>query len=216
LSISVILADDHPVVRQGLRSALTVDPEFSISAETADGLETVRLVERLQPDVLILDLLMPGLNGLDVLPIVRQRAPRTRVVLFTPYAHEDLVLRAMKNGASACVLKSCNLDRIVDAVRSVIAGRRYLSPGVSAPSFDACQERARSAQDPHDRLTPRERQALQLAGEGHSCAAIAARLSISRRTAETHRANALRKLGLKSQADLVRYAIRRGMLPLED
>jgi len=216
LSISVVLADDHPVVRQGLRGVLETDPEVSIVAEVGDGLEAVRLVERLQPDVLVLDLMMPGLSGLDVLPIVRQRSPRTRVVIFSAHASEDFVLQALRNGALAYVLKRCESARVLEAVQRAAAGRRYLSPCLSERAFDAYQEKAEAAPpDPHDLLTPRERQALQLAAEGHSNAEIAARLSISPRTAEMHRANALRKLGLKTPADLVRYAIRRGMLPPE-
>ena len=168
MSISIVLADDHPVVRLGLRGALEAEPDFAVVGETGDGLETLQLVERLQPDVLVLDLIMPGLGGLDVLPIARQRSPRTRVVVFSMYANEDFILQALKNGASGYVLKGCEPAHAVEAVRR--------------------------------------------AAEGHSNVAIAERLSISPRTAEMHRANALRKLGLKSREELIRYAIRRGML----
>jgi DNA-binding NarL/FixJ family response regulator len=210
------LADDHPVVRQGLRGVLEAEPDFSVVAEIGDGLEAVRLVERLKPEVLVLDLLLPGLSGLDVLPIVRHRSPRTHVVVFSMYANEDFILQALKNGAVAYVLKGCDTAHVVEAVRRAATGRRYLSPAISEGAFEAYHAKAEAAPpDPHDLLTPRERQALQLAAEGHSNAEIAARLSISPRTAEMHRANALRKLGLKAQADLVRYAIRRGMLPPE-
>ena len=216
MSISVVLADDHPVVRQGLRGVLETDSEIAIVGEAGDGLEAVRVVERLEPDVLVLDLMMPALSGLDVLPIVRQRSPRTRVVVFSRSTSEELVLQALKHGAFAYVLKQCATEEVREAVRRAAAGRRYLSPGLSERAFDAYHEKAEAApHDPHDLLTPRERQALQLAAEGHSNAEIASRLSISPRTAEMHRANALRKLGLKSTADLVRYAIRRGMLPPE-
>ena len=216
MSTSLVLADDHPVVRQGLRGVLEAEPDFAIAAETGDGLETVRVVERLQPDVLVLDLLMPGLGGLDVLTIVRRRSPQTGVVVFSMYAGEDCILQALRNGALAYVLKGCDAAHVVEAVRRAAAGRRYLGPGISERAFDAYHEKAEAAPpDPHDLLTPRERQVLQLAAEGNSCPEIAARLSISPRTAEMHRANALRKLGLKTQTDLVRYAIRRGMLPPE-
>jgi DNA-binding NarL/FixJ family response regulator len=216
MSTSIVLADDHPVVRQGLRGILEAEPDFAIAAETGDGLEAVRLVERLQPDVLVLDLMMPGLSGLDVLPVVRQRSPRTRVVVFSMHANEEFTLQALKNGASAYVLKGCDPAHVVEAVRRAAAGRRYLSPDLSERAFDAYQEKAElGPSDPHDLLTPRERQALQLAAEGHSCADIAARLSISPRTAEMHRASALGKLGLKTQADLIRHALRRGMIPAE-
>jgi len=213
MSISVVLADDHPLVRRGLRGTLEAEPDFAVVAEAGDGLETVRLIERLQPDVLVLDLMMPGLSGLDTLPIIRLRSPRTRIVVLSMQAGEDFVLQALKNGASGYVLKGCDPAHAVEAVRLAAEGRRYLSPGISERAFDAYQEKADAAPpDPHDLLTPRERQALQLAAEGHSNAAIAERLSISPRTAEMHRANALRKLGLKSREELIRYAIRRGML----
>jgi two-component system, NarL family, response regulator NreC len=216
MSIAIVLADDHPVVRHGLRGSLEAEPDFAIVAEAADGLETVRLVERLQPDVLVLDLMMPGLSGLDVLPIVRQRSPQTRIVVFSMYANEDFVLQALKNGASAYVLKGSDPAQVAEAVRRAADGRRYFSPAISERAFEAYQEKAESSPpDPHDLLTPRERQALQLAAEGHSSAEIAGRLSISPRTAEMHRGNAMRKLGLKTQAELIRYAIRRGMIPGE-
>jgi DNA-binding NarL/FixJ family response regulator len=157
---------------------------------------------------------MPGLNGVDVLRIVGQRSPRTRTVAFSMYANENLILQALRNGAVGYVLKGCDPAHAVEAVRRAAAGRRYLSPALSAHTFDAYHAKAQSApRDPHDLLTPREREALQLAAEGHTSAEIAARLSISPRTAEMHRANALRKLSLKTQADLIRYAIRRAMIP---
>jgi two-component system response regulator NreC len=216
MTISIVLADDHPLVRSGLRGALEAEPGFSIVAETGDGLEGVRLVERHQPDVLVLDLMMPGLSGLDALPIVRQRSPGTRAVVLSMYANEDFVLKALKNGAVAYVLKGCDPADAVEAVRRAADGRLYLSPALSERALGAYQEKAESTPaDPHDMLTPRERQALQLAAEGSSCAEIAARLSISPRTAEMHRGNGMRKLGLKTQTDLVRYAIRRGMIPAE-
>jgi two-component system response regulator NreC len=215
MSISIILADDHPVVRQGLRLLLDAEPDLAIVEETADGLETVRIVEQLQPDVLILDLMMPGLNGLDVLPIVRQRSPQTRVIVFSMYANEDFVLQALKNGAVGYILKGCDPSHVVEAVHKAAAGRRYLSPALTERAVDAYHKSAEAAApDPHDLLTPRERQVLQLAAEGHSGPEIAARLSISPRTVEMHRSNSMRKLHLKSQADLIRYALRRGMIPM--
>ena len=214
MSISVVLADDHPVVRQGLRTILEAGGEIAIVGEAGDGLEAIRVVERLQPNVLVLDLMMPGLGGLDVLPIIQQRAPQTRAVVLSLCATEDFVLQALRNGAIAYVVKGSDAEHIVEGVQRAAAGRRYLSPGLSERALEAFYEKATAIPpDPHELLTPRERQALQLAAEGHSNAEIAARLSISPRTAEIHRANALRKLGLKTQSELIRYAIRRGMLP---
>ena len=212
MTISILLADDHPVVRQGLRGVLESEPEFSVVAEAGDGLEALRLAEQLQPDVLVLDLMMPGLGGLDVLPIVRQRAPRTRVVVFSMYDNEDILLQALKNGEAAYLLKGSDPGSAKEAIRRAASGQHYLSFSIAERAFAAYREKAVETPDPHDLLTPRERETLQLA-EGHSCAEIAERLSISPRTAEMHRGSAMRKLGLKTQADLVRYAIRRGMIP---
>ena len=170
----------HPVVREGLRALLEPEANLVIAAETGDGLETVRLVERLQPDVLVLALLLPGLSGLDVLPIVRHRSPRTRIIIFSDFDSESAILQSLRNGASAYVLKGADLDQVLEAVRRVANGHRFLSPSLEERAFDAYWEKAATSPgDPHDLLTPRERQALQLAAEGNNCTEIGARLSIS-------------------------------------
>jgi two-component system response regulator NreC len=166
--------------------------------------------------VLILDVMLPSLNGLDVLPIVRQRAPRTATVVFSMYANEDFVRQALKNGAAGYVLKGCDPAETAAAVRCVAGGGRHLCAALAglaeeqpAPAVGAAPA------DRHDLLTPRERQAIQLAAEGHSSAEIGKALYISPRTVEMHRAKAMHKLGLKSQAELIRYAIRKGMIPAD-
>ena len=215
--ISIMLADDHPVVRRGMQTLLEAEPDFSIVSATGDGLETVRLVERLQPDVLILDLMMPGLSGLEALRIIRQRSPRTRVVVLSMYGNNAFVATALMNGASGYVLKGCEEENLVRAVREAVVGRRYLSPPITERAIDAYIEQVRVGQlDPHETLTAREREVLQLAAEGNTGAEIAARLHISQRTVENHRANVMRKLGLKNQSELVRHAVRRGLIPLEE
>jgi len=217
MTVSIMLADDHPVVRRGLRTLLEAEPNFSVIGETGDGLESVRLVERLQPDVLILDLMMPGLSGLEALRIIRQRSPRTRVVVLSMHHNNAFVAEALKNGATGYVLKGSDEENLVRAVREAAAGRRFLSPPVTERAIDAYIERARAAHfDPHETLTAREREVLQLSAEGKTGAEIAARLHISQRTVENHRANLLRKLGLKNQSELVCYAVRRGLIPLEE
>lgn len=215
---TIVLADDHHVVRQGLRLLLEAEPEFSVVGEVADGLEVTELVERVKPKVVVLDLMMPGLNGLEVARQLRQHSPQTQVVILSMYADEGYVLQALKNGAVAYVLKDATTDQLVKAVREASAGRRYLSPPLSERAIDAYVQRAETTEtlDLYDTLTTREREVLQLAAEGHSNTRIATRLSISPRTAETHRGNLMRKLGLRSQTDLVRYAIRRGMLLMEE
>ncbi|GAB4541049.1 MAG: response regulator transcription factor [Anaerolineae bacterium] len=215
--ISIVLADDHQVVRQGLRALLETEADFHLIGEAGDGLETVQLVERLKPDVLIVDLMMPGLNGLEITRQVTQRASPTRVVILSMHANEAYVLEALRNGAGAYVLKDSSAADLVQAVRQVVAGRHYLSPPLSERAIETYLHKASpAAQDPYETLTAREREVLHLAAEGYTNAEIAERLSISPRTAETHRANMMRKLDLRTQTDLIRYALRRGILPLEE
>jgi two-component system response regulator NreC len=213
---TIVLADDHHVVRQGLRSLLETEPDFSVVGETGDGLEAAQLAERLQPDVLVLDLMMPGLNGLEVTRQISQRSPRTHVVILSMHPNEAYVLEALRAGAAAYVLKESTSAELVRAVREAVAGRRYLSPPLSERAIEAYMQKAESAAlDPYETLTTREREVLHLAAEGHTNAEIADRLFISRRTVETHRANMMRKLGLRTQTDLISYALRRGILPME-
>ena len=213
---TIALADDHQVVRNGLRVLLEAEPDFSVVGEAGDGLEAVRLVERLQPDALVLDLMMPGLNGLEVARQVSQRSPQTRVVILSMYDNEAYVLEALWAGAAAYVLKESTSAELVRAIREAVAGRRYLSPPLSERAIEIYIQRAESAAlDPYETLTAREREVLHLVAEGHTNAEIAARLFVSPRTVETHRANLMRKLGLHTQTDLIRYALRRGILPME-
>jgi len=214
---AIVLADDHHVVRQGLRGLLEAEPDFSIAGEAADGLQAVDLVDRVKPDVLVIDLMMPGLSGLDVTRQVRQRSPRTHIVILSMHSNEAYVLEALRNGAAAYVLKDSTAADLVHAVREVVAGRRYLSPPLSERAIETYTEKAKSTlMDPYETLTTREREVLHLAAEGYTNTAIGDRLSISPRTVETHRANLMRKLGLQTQTDLVRYALRRGIVPMED
>lgn len=213
---TIVLADDHHVVRQGLRSLLEAEPDFSVVGETSDGLKTVRLVKRLQPDVLVLDLMMPGLNGVEVTRQISQRSSQTRVIILSMYANEAYVLEALRAGAAAYVLKESTSTALVHAIREAIAGRRYLSPPLSERAIEVYTQKAESASlDPYETLTAREREVLHLVAEGHTNAEIAERLFISRRTVETHRANMMHKLGLRNRIELIRYALQRGILPME-
>ncbi len=215
--ITIVLADDHRVVREGFRALLLTEPDFRIVGETGDGLQAMRLVDQLKPQVLITDLMMPGLSGIDVARQLRQREVRTRVLLLSMHANEAYVAEALRHGAAGYVLKDSSGADLVRAVREVAAGRRYLSPPFSEPAMLAYLEKFRKtgAFDLHETLTNREREVLHLAAEGHTNGEIAAKLYISPRTVETHRANLMRKLGLRSHADLIRYALQRGIVPLE-
>jgi len=213
---TIVLADDHHIVRQGLRVLLEGQPDFQLVGEAGDGLEAVQLTERLKPDVLIIDLMMPSLNGLEATRQVSQRSPHTRVVILSMHANEAYVLEALRNGAAGYVLKDSSAADLVHAVREVVAGRRYLSSPLSERAIAAYIQKASDvALDPYEILTNREREVLHLAAEGYTNAEIADQLSISPRTAETHRANLMHKLGLRTHTDLIRYALRRGILPME-
>jgi len=213
---TIVLADDHHIVRQGLRVLLEGQPDFQLVGEAGDGLEAVQLTERLKPDVLIIDLMMPSLNGLEATRQVSQRSPHTRVVILSMHANEAYVLEALRNGAAGYVLKDSSAADLVHAVREVVAGRRYLSSPLSERAIAAYIQKASDVTlDPYEMLTNREREVLHLAAEGNTNAEIADQLSISPRTAETHRANLMHKLGLRTHTDLIRYALRRGILPME-
>jgi two-component system, NarL family, response regulator NreC len=211
---TIVLADDHRVVRNGLRALLDAEADLSVVGEAADGLETLALVERVKPTVLVADLAMPGLGGLDVTREARRRSPETRTVILSMYADEAYVLEAMNNGAYGYVMKDASAADLLRAVREAAAGRRYLSPPLKLSAVEDYARRHRGAPvDLYETLTSRERAVLHLAGEGLTNAEIGARLSISGRTAESHRANLMRKLGLRGQTDLVRYTIERRILP---
>lgn len=211
--VTIVLADDHQVVREGLRLVLEAQPDFSVVGEAADGLQAAELVGRLKPDVLVADLVMPGLGGLDVAREAKRRSPKTRVVVLSMHSSDSFVLEALKNGASAYVLKDSSAAELVQAIRTALAGRRYLSPPLSQKAIDDYVTRAEgSAVDLYETLTTREREVLHLAAEGLGNPAVGERLGISPRTAETHRAHVMDKLGLRNAAALVVYALHRGLL----
>jgi len=212
----ILLAEDHHIVRQGLRALLESDPHFRLVGEAGDGIEAVRLTERLKPDVLITDVMMPGLNGLEVTRQVTKSVPKTRVIILSMYANDAYVLEALKNGASGYVLKDSQASDLIQAMREVAAGRRYLSPPLSERALDLYAKKIEDVpEDPYEMLTTREREVLQMVAEGRTSTEIADRLFISPRTAEGHRANVMRKLGLQNQADLIRFALKRGILPMD-
>jgi DNA-binding NarL/FixJ family response regulator len=162
------------------------------------------------------DLMMPGLSGLEVTKQVIQHQSRTKVIILSMYSNEAYVMQALRNGASGYVVKESNVGDMVQAVREVASGRPYLSPSISRLAMDAYIEKAKSsALDPYDTLTDREKEVLHLIAEGFSSAKIAARLYISPRTAESHRANVMKKLGLQAPTDLIKYALKKGLISIE-
>jgi DNA-binding NarL/FixJ family response regulator len=215
VSISVLLADDHLVVRRGLRAVLEGEADFKIVGEIADGAEVVRTTESLKPDVLILDLMLPNLGGLQILRELRKLQLPTRVVVLSMHSSEAYVTEALGLGALGYVIKDSSADDLIRAVRQVAAGRSFLSPPLSESLLEAYNQRLQAtSRDPYETLTTREREVLLLAAQGHTSAEIAAQLAISPRTAESHRSNLMQKLGLRTQSDLIRFALRRRILDL--
>lgn len=211
--ISIILVDDHQIVRQGIRALLDREPDFRVISEGSDGEEALQLVQQYKPDVLVVDLLMPGMNGLEVTRQVSQKNPCTRVIVLSMHSHPPYVLESLRNGASGYVLKTSGADELARAIREVVGGQTYISPQLSEVSIMRYIEGAKEAPlDPLETLTRREKEIFRLAAQGLSNSKISARLCISVTTVNTHRANIMRKLGLHNQTELVRLAIKHGVL----
>ena len=208
---TAIIADDHEIVRRGLRGILESEGSCRVVAEAADGLAAAQAVEKFKPHVLVLDLNMPRLHGIEVLRQAKTSSPHTKVIVLSMHSDEPYVIEALRGGAMAYILKGSESAEISHAFKEVLAGRRFLSATLSEWAINALATKPAS-DDPLNSLTQRERTVIQLAAEGHSNAEIAEKLFISPRTAETHRTNLLRKLGLQTQTDLVRFAIRKGLI----
>ena len=216
MSVTLILADDHPIVRQGLRHLLEGEPGFLILAEAGDGLEALRLVELLKPKILIVDMMMPGLNGLEVLRQVRKTSPSTRTIVLSMQSADAYVVEALKNGAAGYVLKETGPSELVKAVHEVNLGNQFLSAKLSERFQNSGREIQDTPPDPYETLTLREREIFQMTVEGLTSQEIAEKLMISPRTVEIHRSNLTTKLGIKNQADLIRLAIKRGIISMDE
>jgi DNA-binding NarL/FixJ family response regulator len=212
--IKVLLADDHAIVREGVRLCLEGMGDIDVVGEAEDGHQAVRLVGQLAPDVAVLDVTMPRLNGIEALRQIRRDHPKTRVVMLSMHDNEAYVTQALQAGASGYVLKRTAATELAAAIRAANSGDVYLHPGVAKRVVDYLQRLGPddATPVPHDRLTPREREVLQLAAEGLTTREIAEQLVVSTKTAEHHRASAMAKLNLHSQTELVKYAIRTGLI----
>ena len=208
MGISVLLADDHILVRQGLRSLLERE-KIQVVAEASDGQEAIQLAETHHPDVAVIDITMPTLNGIDATRELIRSCPKTRVILLTQHEEEQYLHEALQSGARGYVLKSQVVNDLVHAIHQVSRGGFYLSPGVSQAVVEAYRSKSERPSDP---LSSRERQVLQLIAEGKSTRDVASLLSISVKTAESHRARLMKKLDIHETASLVRYAVRRGLV----
>lgn len=209
---TIVIADDHDLVRRGLRGLLEAEADCRVMAEVSDGLAAVEAIARIKPTVLFLDLSLPRLHGLEVLRQARADSPHTKIIVLSMHDDEPYVIASLRDGASAYLLKGAESAEIVRAFHEVLAGRRYLSAQLSDWAINVLASRPPDASDPLQTLTLREREVLQLAAAGLGNPEIAEKLFISPRTAETHRTNFMRKLGLQTQTDLVRFAIRKGII----
>jgi DNA-binding NarL/FixJ family response regulator len=212
VTIRLILADDHPVVREGVRALLESDSDFEVVGQADDGVEVAGLVKRLHPDVVVLDLMMPRRSGLDVTRQLARQPAAPPILILSMHDSEAYVIEAMQSGAAGYALKQAAAGDLARGIRTVAAGERYLSPPLSDRALETYIRHSHGRSDPHGALTPREREVLQLAAEGHANAEIASRLFISRRTVETHRAHAMKKLGIRNQVELALYAVREGIV----
>jgi len=215
-SPTIILGDDHRILREGVRFLLESRARLQVVGEAGDGLEVLRLAEQLQPDVVVTDLMMPGVNGFEVLRQLPQRSAKSAGVVLSMLSDEAHVLEALRCGARAYVLKDAGLRDLILAIEEVVAGRRYLSPPLGDRAFTLYSSLAAPpAEDVLANLTTREREILQLAAASLTNVRIGERLCISPRTVETHRNHLMHKLALHNHTDLVRFAIKHGMLSLD-
>jgi len=217
VTISVFLADDHAVVRDGLRFLLEAEGDIKVVGDAADGRHTVQEVAQLRPDVVIVDVVMPQLGGIEATRQIRDRCPSAKVVMLSMYSTAEHILQAFQAGARGYVLKECAGSEVVNAVRSVHAGNRYMSQKISDALVDDYVSRSQvgRARAPLERLSPREREILQLVVEGRSSADIAEVLFLSPKTVDTYRSRLMRKLGIRDLPSLVKFAIQHGLTPLE-
>lgn len=210
MSVRVLLADDHALVRQGLRRILESRPEFEVVAEAGTGAEAVDLVREFRPGIAVLDVTMKGLNGLDALAQIRKQSPATLCVMLSMHADERYVLRALREGARGYILKDCVEDELIEALLAVNRGEAFLSGSIRALAEPGAA--LPPPEDRYDLLTDRERHIYQLLAEGNSNKDIANSLGLSLHTVETHRSRIMDKLGLHTAAELVLSAVRRGLV----
>jgi DNA-binding NarL/FixJ family response regulator len=213
-TIRILLADDHVVMRRGIRALLERRPEFQVVAEAGDGREALQLTEAHLPHVVVADIAMPNLNGIEAARQIAQRWPQTAIVILSMHSDESYVLRALKAGARGYLLKDSPESDLIQAILAVHAGKAFFSPSISKLLVEDYmrQLQQRGADDSYELLTSREREVLQLLAEGKSNKDVAAMLNLSPHTVETHRSNILQKLNLHGTPELILYAIRKGVI----
>ena len=212
--IRIFLAEDHTIVRKGIRTLLESEENIEVVGEAADGREVLKKIEGLNPDVVLMDISMPQLNGLEATRQLKKAMPDVKVLVLTVHLNEEYIYHALRAGASGYLVKHVDVTELITAVNAVYRGESYLSPSVSKKVIDEYIRKAEEnmGEDSLDYLTSREREVLQLIAEGHTNKEIGDLLSISVKTVEAHRANLMGKLDLHSTAELTRYAIRKGVI----
>ena len=216
--LSVLLVEDHAIVRQGIKALLAEEPDIVVVGEAGDGGQALALVQELRPDIVLMDLSLPGVGGIEATRQVRERFPETRVVVLSMHESEEYVYRALRAGASAYVVKQSTSTELALALRAVAAGSTFLSPAISDILIDDYVHRVEAQgrdQEALDVLTPREREVLHLIAQGYNNRQIAERLHISIKTVETHRGNMMSKLDVHDRAGLVRFAMESGLITFE-
>lgn len=208
-AIRIFLADDHAMVRAGLAALVAGDGRFLVVGECGDGLKVVQAVQDTDPDVVLLDITMPGLNGLDICRELARKAEGVAILILTMHGDEQFVVRALQNGATGYLLKESAADQLPEAIRRVAAGDLYLGPGIPPKIMEHIGKRG---SDPYDKLSTRERQVLQLIAEGKTNRQIGEMLSLATKTVDTHRTRLMRKLNIHDQTSLVKFAIRKGVI----
>ena len=212
MKIKVALADDHTIIRQGLNAMLQSQGDIQVIGEASDGMEALDLVTTLKHDVLLLDIMMPNLNGIEVVNRLKQQGSRTNCVILSMHANASYAVRALHNGALGYVIKDADFSEILEAIHNAHEGKRYLSKAIYDEVIEMLLEKEGTETGGFDSLSSREKEVLQLIAEGNTNNAIALKLSISVRTVEAHRARIMSKLHLNSQAELVRFAIQQGLI----
>ncbi len=216
MSVTILLVDDHRMMREGLRLVLDQESEFKVAGEAANGRDAVVLAEQLKPDIVIMDIGMPDLNGIDATREIRRISPTSRIVALSTYSDKRYVLGMLEAGASGYVLKNAAAEELVHAIQQIVRGQKYLSPELTSTVVNVYLQRMLTATPPVGQiLSSRERETLQLLAEGKTSKEIAAQLFISVKTVDMHRQNLMNKLGLRSVAELTKYAIREGLTRLE-
>ncbi|NIQ91509.1 MAG: response regulator transcription factor [Deltaproteobacteria bacterium] len=210
----VVIAEDHTILREGLRALLSAESDLEVVGEAEDGRQAIRRVEELGPDLILTDLSMPKMNGVEAIREIKKRAPETKVLALTVHKAEEFILEVLQAGADGYILKDASSEELMMAIESVLGGKRYLSPSVSQMVIEGYLEGRKSiaSSSPWDTLTKREREILKLIAEGHKNKEIADYLYISVKTVEKHRANLMKKLDLHSAAALTAYAMERGLV----